>query len=178
MATIRTHAFRCRLGRIWLAATEEGLCAISLGTRPDERVLRRIAAMARLRLARDPEALAPVVRQFEEYFDGRLRRFEVALDLRGTSAFQRRIWEIVSGIEYGQLRSYKWVAEAYGGAEYAHAVGSALRTSPFPIVVPCHRVINDDLTLGGYTGGRRWKERLVGLESGQLVLAFAEEVKE
>jgi len=178
MATIRTHAFRSRLGRIWLAATEEGLCAVSLGTRPDERVLRRIAAMARIHLKRDPDALAPFVRQFEEYFDGRRERFDLRLDERGTTAFQRRIWEIVGGIGYGRLRSYKWVAEAYGGPEYAHAVGSALRTSPFPIVVPCHRVINDDLTLGGYTGGRRWKERLIGLESGQLVLGFADEVKE
>jgi methylated-DNA-[protein]-cysteine S-methyltransferase len=176
--TIRTHAFRCRLGRVWLAATDEGLCAVSLGTRTDERVLRRIAALAGLRVVRDPEALTGAVREFEEYFEGRRRRFDVALDLRGTSGFQRRIWEIVSGIGYGSLRSYKWVAEAYGGSDYAHAVGSALRTNPFPIVVPCHRVINDDLTLGGYTAGRRWKERLIGLESGQLVLAFADEVRE
>jgi methylated-DNA-[protein]-cysteine S-methyltransferase len=134
--------------------------------------------MARIHIARDEQALAPVVSQLQEYFQGRRHSIDAPLDLRGTSAFQRRIWEIVRGIEYGRLRSYKWVAEAYGGPEYARAVGSALRTNPFPIVVPCHRVINDDLTLGGFAGGRRWKERLIALESGQLVLDFAEEVRE
>jgi methylated-DNA-[protein]-cysteine S-methyltransferase len=163
---------------VWLASTEEGLCAISLGARADERVIRRIASLARFHVARDPEALAPAVRQLEEYFAGRRNALDVALDLRGTSAFQRRIWDIVRGIEFGRLRSYKWVAEAYGGAEYARAVGSALRTNPFPIVVPCHRVINDDLTLGGFAGGSRWKERLIALESGQMALGFPEEVRE
>ena len=177
-ATIRTWAFRSRLGRIWLASTEAGLCAVSLGARTDERVLRRIAAMARMHVARDEEALAPVVQQLEEYFDGRRHAFDVPLDLRGTSAFQRRIWTIVTGIEYGKLRSYKWVAEVYGHHEYARAVGSALRTNPFPIIVPCHRVINDDLTVGGFAGGRRWKERLIGMESGQLQLGFADEAGE
>jgi methylated-DNA-[protein]-cysteine S-methyltransferase len=176
--TIRTHAFRSRLGRIWLAATDDGICAISLGNKPDERVLRRIAALARMRLRRDPEGLAAAAGQFGEYFDGLRRTFDLPLDLRGTSVFQRRIWEIVQEIEFGRRRSYKWVAEAYGGAEYAHAVGSALRTNPFPIVIPCHRIVNDDMTLGGYTGGRRWKERLLALESSQLPLEFGEEVPE
>ena len=178
MATIRTWAFRSRLGRVWLASTEEGLCAVSLGARADERVIRRIAALARFHVARDQEALAPIARQFEEYFEGRRFALEVPLDLRGTSAFQRRIWDIVRGIEYGRLRSYKWVAEVYGGPEYARAVGSALRTNPFPVVVPCHRIVNDDLTLGGFAGGRRWKERLIALESGQLSFGFPEEVRE
>ncbi len=104
-------------------------------------------------------------RQLKKYFAGRLRQFDLPLDLEGT-AFQRRVWNGLLAIPYGETRSYSQLAEEIGAPRAARAVGSANHANPVAIVVPCHRVIAADGSLGGYGGGLYRKRFLLELEGG------------
>lgn len=104
-----------------------------------------------------------LVSQLDAYFAGKLREFKIPLDLRGTS-FQRRVWDLLCDIPWGETRSYGQIAKALGRPKAARAVGRAVGTNPVSIVVPCHRVIGSDGTLTGYGGGLDRKEALLKLE--------------
>lgn len=98
-----------------------------------------------------------------EYLAGHRREFAVPLDLEGTP-FQLKVWKALLAIPYGETRSYGEIARAVGRPQAARAVGMANHSNPIPIVVPCHRVIAGDGSLGGYGGGIRRKTRLLRLE--------------
>ena len=102
--------------------------------------------------------------QLVGFLEGRRRELDFPIDLSGGSAFQRQVWRAILRIPYGRVRSYKWVALRVGGTRYARAVGHALGANPVPIVIPCHRVVAHDASLGGFTGGLRTKRRLLQLE--------------
>ena len=111
-------------------------------------------------------------RQLEAYFAGKLKEFDLPLDLQGT-AFQVRVWRELERIPYGQTRSYMQVAANLGAEKAVRAVGAANGANPIPIVVPCHRVIGASGKLVGYGGGLPLKKRLLTLEgalSGSLGL--------
>jgi len=97
------------------------------------------------------EARAHVV----AFLEGKRRALDFPINLSGGSAFRRRVWRAIVPIPYGRVRSYKWVARRVGGTHYARAVGHALGANPVPIVIPCHRVVAHDASLGGFTGGLR-----------------------
>jgi O-6-methylguanine DNA methyltransferase len=107
--------------------------------------------------------------ELASYFAGSLRKFSVSLAYPGT-AFQRRVWEQLLTIPYGQTRSYEDLAIALGDRKAVRAVGRANGLNRISIVIPCHRVVNKDGGLGGYGGGLRRKEFLLDLEQshGQL----------
>lgn len=86
------------------------------------------------------------------------------LDLSRLTPFQRKVLEAVKTIPYGETRSYKWVAERIGKPKAARAIGQALKKNPYPIIIPCHRVIRSDGRLGGYSKGIRKKKRLLKKE--------------
>jgi len=102
------------------------------------------------------------------YFAGERVRFRFALGDKGATPFQRAVWRALRRIPYGEVRSYGWVAKAVGRPRAARAVGRACGANPWPIVVPCHRVIAADGSLGGYSAGLRWKRLLLGLEGASL----------
>jgi len=107
--------------------------------------------------------------QIMEYLHGERERFSVKLRTDGLTPFQRRVFRVVERIPYGQVRSYGWVAtRAMGSARAARAVGNALARNPFPLVVPCHRVVRSDGSLGGFSapGELILKRRLLELERG------------
>ena len=99
----------------------------------------------------------------DRYFSGKLRRFAVPLDLRGTT-FQRRVWKALSRIPYGETRSYRQIAEAVGLPNAARAIGRAVGSNPISIVIPCHRVIGSNGALIGYGGGLDRKAALLRME--------------
>lgn len=101
-----------------------------------------------------------IEKQLSAYFKGELRDFTFPLDIRGTP-FQRRVWDILKMIPWGQTRSYGWVAAELGRSGSARAVGRAVGTNPLSIVIPCHRVIGTDGSLTGYGGGLARKEFLL-----------------
>lgn len=107
---------------------------------------------------RDPAALAPAVEQLRAYFGGELRAFDLPLRLTGTP-FQQTVWAELRRIPYGETISYAELARRVGDPKAARAVGSANGRNPVGVVVPCHRVIAADGTLGGYGWGldrKRW----------------------
>ncbi len=112
---------------------------------------------------RDDDALGDVKRQLDEYFDGARRTFDLSLEPIGTN-FQRRVWDALLDIPYGETRSYGDIAVAIGNPKAAVAVGAANGSNPLPIVIPCHRVVGSDGQLTGYGGGLPAKRYLLDLE--------------
>ncbi len=108
--------------------------------------------------------LREAVAQLRAYFAGDLRRFDLPIEMGGTE-FQKRVWRALQGIPYGQTRSYGCIAAEIGHPKAVRAVGGANSKNRLPILVPCHRVIANDGTLGGFAGGLRVKELLLNLES-------------
>jgi methylated-DNA-[protein]-cysteine S-methyltransferase len=119
---------------------------------------------------RAPGLFADAVKQLDEYFDGRRRRFDLVLDLAGTP-FQQRVWSALRAIPYGTTRSYTEVGQAIDRPDRVRAVGAAVGRTPIPIIVPCHRVVGADGSLTGYGGGLHRKRALLDHEAGQRRLA-------
>ena len=105
--------------------------------------------------------------QLESYLAGELRQFDLPLAPRGTE-FQKRVWDELLKIPYGQTRSYKQVAEQAGNIKAVRAVGMANNRNPIVIVIPCHRVVGHSGDLVGYGGGLSLKRQLLDLESGNV----------
>jgi len=150
------------VGPLLLAVAERGLVALEFGG-------GEVAAG----WVEFPEKTAPYARQLEEYFAGGRRRFDLPLDLRGTD-FQKRCWQELLKIPYGETRSYAEIARAIGNPAAVRAVGLANGKNPIAIIVPCHRVIGSDGSLTGYGGGLETKRKLLQLEgalSGSLAAA-------
>ena len=101
--------------------------------------------------------------QLQEYFKGELKQFDLALAPVGTP-FQLKVWQALRAIPYGELVTYKTIAEAIGAPKAVRAVGAANGRNPLPIVVPCHRCIGSDGSLTGFGGGLDTKKRLIDLE--------------
>jgi methylated-DNA-[protein]-cysteine S-methyltransferase len=120
-------------------------------------------------LERDDAPFAEAAAQLRDYFAGRRRRFDLPLAPRGTE-FQRRVWEALRTIDYGETRSYRQIAEQVGAPGASRAVGLANGRNPIAVIVPCHRVIGADGSLTGYGGGMARKRVLLDLEAGVLPL--------
>jgi len=153
------------LGPLLLAATDVGLVRVAFAGQGHERVLAELADRVSPRVLRAPDRLDPVAVELDEYFAGRRRRFDVALDHQLSSGFRRTVLARLGDIAYGRTASYAAVAEAAGSPRAVRAVGTACATNPIPVVVPCHRVVRSDGSPGGYAGGTDAKEVLLALES-------------
>lgn len=113
----------------------------------------------------DHPVLEAAARQLEEYLAGRRSTFDLPLEPRGGTPFQRRVWEALRRIPYGATRSYGELAAEVGSPRAARAVGSANARNPISIFIPCHRVIQSSGQSGGYGGGPAVKRRLLALEA-------------
>jgi methylated-DNA-[protein]-cysteine S-methyltransferase len=152
-------------GVVVLAATDAGLVRVGLPAEGEEAVLDALAQRVSPRVLRaERGALAQARRQLDEYFAGRRRTFDVALDWRLTSGFRRAVLRATATIPYGVTASYRDVAVRAGSPAAVRAAGTALATNPLPIVVPCHRVLRSGGELGNYLGGAEMKARLLELE--------------
>ena len=115
----------------------------------------------------DPNAFGDIVDQLKAYWEGDLKEFDVTVSLRGTD-FQQRVWRALQQIPYGQTVSYAELAAEIGAPGAQRAVGSANGRNPVAIIVPCHRVVASNGTLGGYGGGLDRKTFLLALEGARL----------
>jgi methylated-DNA-[protein]-cysteine S-methyltransferase len=152
------------VGPLLAVATAEGLVQLGYPNQPRDATLEGIAARISPRLIEAPARLDPVRRELDEYFDGRRREFDLALDWRLTSGFRQRVLRETARIPFGETRSYTEMAASAGSPRAHRAAGSALGANPIPIVVPCHRVLRSGGALGGYGGGLDVKVRLLELE--------------
>lgn len=102
-------------------------------------------------------------KQLKEYFEGNRVKFDLPLDARGTE-FQKKVWNELLSIPYGETKSYKDIAVAIGNEKACRAIGMANNKNPIPIIIPCHRVIGSNGKLVGYAGGLNVKEKLLNIE--------------
>jgi methylated-DNA-[protein]-cysteine S-methyltransferase len=149
----------CMIGSVFLVASDKGLRGIYWKKQEPPCVWSLEGNTPELRLLRQ------AVSELEEYFGGKRKAFGVKLDLIGTP-FQMRVWKQLCLIPFGQTLSYRDVADRIQNAKAFRAVGTANGRNPVSIIVPCHRVIAADGTMGGYAGGLKIKSQLLELERG------------
>jgi methylated-DNA-[protein]-cysteine S-methyltransferase len=154
------------VGELLLATTPRGLVRVAYLPNGDDAVLIDLADRVSPRILRAPGRLDPVARELDEYFGRRRQYFDVELDLRLASGFRRQVLDQLRTIGYGSTASYAEVARRTSSPAAVRAVGSACRTNPLPVVVPCHRVVRSDGATGQYVGGAAAKQALLALEAG------------
>jgi len=152
------------VGSLLLAATEKGLVRVAYDSENHDKVLDTLAAKLSPRILRAPRRLDTAAREIGEYFAGLRTGFDLPLDFSLSSGFRQTVQRQLARIAYGHTESYKEVARIVGNPKAVRAVGSACATNPLPVVVPCHRVLRADGTLGGYIGGLAAKTILLSLE--------------
>jgi methylated-DNA-[protein]-cysteine S-methyltransferase len=153
------------IGPLLLAATSRGLVRVAYDIEDHDRVLETLAGKISPRVLRAPKRLDTAARELGEYFAGRRRAFDLPLDMSLSRGFRLLVQQHLPSIGYGQTRSYQQVAELVGNPRAVRAVGTACATNPLPVVVPCHRVLRNDGTPGGYVGGPAAKTTLLNLEA-------------
>ncbi|HVO94289.1 MAG TPA: methylated-DNA--[protein]-cysteine S-methyltransferase [Terriglobales bacterium] len=161
---IHWSEMRSPLGPLFVATSARGLCAVDFGRNENDFIAR---LDPRARLVKETHELLQVTLQLKEYFAGQRTQFDLPLDLSALTPFQKQVLETACRIAPGQVWSYLQVARKMGRPKSSRPVGQALAHNPVPIVIPCHRVIAADGSLGGYSGGaglsaKRWLLRLEG----------------
>lgn len=165
-----TTIFQTAWGWMGIGASEQGIHSIVLPRASQQAVHDEW-------LGPHPECAGQVVHNSAEaklvreaqtqlmaFLANQRRELDFPLDLSRGTPFQRQVWRAILRIPYGRVRSYRWVADRVGGSHYARAVGNALGANPVPIIVPCHRIVTNDGSLGGFTGGLLVKRKLLQLE--------------
>ena len=152
------------VGRLLLAATERGVVRVAYSAEDHDAVLDRLARDVSPRILHAPQRLDLAARELDEYFARQRIEFDVPLDLRLARGFRRTVLRHLRGIGYGSTSSYAEVAAAAGSPRAVRAVGSACANNPLPVLLPCHRVVRSDGSVGQYVGGVDAKKTLLRLE--------------
>lgn len=168
LATVGYRVIDSPLGPLWIAVGPKGVLTIHYGHEPDAGELARIVRAYGPGVLPDARRADAVARELDQYFAGRRRAFDVAVDLSPLTDFQRRILRATARVVFGEVSTYATVARKAGNEKASRAAGQALGGNPVPIVIPCHRVLASDGSLGGYAGGLEAKRRLLALERGEV----------
>lgn len=155
-------------GALLVVATPIGVVRVAFEREDHDAVLGDLADRLGPRILRDPRRTDDAARQLDDYFAGHRRRFDLAVDLRLAHGFRRTVLDHLLAVDYGTTASYRDVAQAIGHPKAVRAVGTACAHNPVPIVVPCHRVVRSDGTIGQYLGGVETKAALLVLEGARL----------
>lgn len=151
-------------GTLLLAKTPRGLVRVGLPNEDPEELLVDLAGRISPRVLEAPAGLDEERRELDDYFAGRRQAFELPIDWQLSHGFLLRARQGIAAIPYGETRTYTDLARAAGNERAVRAAGSACSRNPIPLVVPCHRVLRSDGSLGGYAGGLGMKEKLLDLE--------------
>jgi methylated-DNA-[protein]-cysteine S-methyltransferase len=173
LADISYSAVGSPFGSLLVASTGAGLVRLAFPEESEDAVLESLARRLSPRIVAAPNPPAPLERELEEYFTGRRRHFELALDWSLIGRFGRRVLRVTSEIPYGGVLSYAEVAAEAGSPRGYRAAGNALGSNPIPIIIPCHRVLASGGGLGGYGGGLQRKRWLLELEGALTPLRAA-----
>ncbi len=152
-------------GSLLVAATHQGVVRVAFECEGHDAVLDSLANVVGPRVLRAGRRTDDVARELDEYFAGRRRAFDVPVDLRLVSRFRLQVISHLRAIAYGSTESYAAVAAAVGNPRAVRAVGSACAHNPVPVVVPCHRVVRSDGSIGQYLGGVETKAALLAMEA-------------
>ena len=161
--TLFFSAVQCPLGWLLVAATDRGVCKVGLGDQPGPLIDDLAAEFAAAERLRDDEGLGFWVERIVAYLEGWQPDINLPLDLRAT-AFQLKVWRELQAIPAGETRSYSEVAAAIGQPSASRAVANACARNPVALVIPCHRIIRADKSLGGYRWGIERKRALLEAE--------------
>lgn len=150
------------LGRLLVAATPRGLCAVSLGDDDAQLEHELRAEYPQAAITRD-DGIDGSVEPIVAYLEGQTPSLDLPIDVRAT-AFQRQVWQALQAIPYGETRTYLQIAVGLGNPKAVRAVGRACATNPVSLVVPCHRAVGSDGKLHGFRWGLGRKQALLDLE--------------
>lgn len=156
--------FKSPWGWIGLEASERGITRVTLTLNAQQPPVRRKPGHTEVSDRHTARWLEQAHREIQHFLSGKLDRFTCPVDVTDATSFQRAVWRAAAHIPYGRVRSYQWIAARLGKPQAARAVGHALGANPVPLVIPCHRVIAADASLGGFSCGLQWKRRLLELE--------------
>jgi len=150
--------------RFTVVASDRGLSFLALPYGRNRALTDYFGRHPQFRAVHEPEFLRAYLDQLEQYFTHQRHGFSVTLDILSGTAFQRKVWQVLGSIPYGQTWSYADLAAAAGCPTAIRAVASAVAKNPIALVIPCHRVIGSDGTLTGFGGGLQLKQELLELE--------------
>ncbi len=151
-------------GPVFVAKTIKGICFINLSKISEAGFQSILRERFRKEIARDDKRVKTVIKELSNYFNGHRLNFKSILNLNIGTEFQRKVWQKIGDIPYGELRTYKWIADEIGNPRAVRAVGNAVGKNPVPPIIPCHRVIRSDGKLGGFSSGIALKKWLLKLE--------------
>lgn len=158
-------------GWVGVTGNSEGLTGLIPPQETREQVVDWLKNLGYASLKENNAYFTSLFQQLEGYFAGTARAVEFSLDLSSLTPFQREVLAATMTIPYGEVRSYKWVAEWIRRPKAYRAVGQALKNNPVPVVVPCHRVVGEGGEVGGFSWGEEYKRRLLELEGYRFAFA-------
>jgi len=156
------------LGRLLVAATNKGVCSVMLGDTDAALEVDLLNEFPAAEIHHDEELLRSSVNAIVDHLKSKSPHIDLPLDIQAT-AFQRQVWEQLRAIPYGQTHSYSEVAKAIGQEKAVRAVARACGTNPVALVIPCHRVVREDKSLGGYRWGLERKKKLLAREKARRI---------
>jgi methylated-DNA-[protein]-cysteine S-methyltransferase len=158
------HVFKTNEGWVAVLGSARGLVSVTLPRSSAQAALESLCGEIKPAV-QSPGRFQDLAKRLQDYFSGYKVSFPDELDLSSATPFQRAVWQATRQIPYGETRSYGWLAKKIGKPGAARAVGQALSRNPLPIIIPCHRVIRSDGSLGGFSDGLEMKRRLLYLEA-------------
>jgi len=162
-------SFESKIGLIYVASTDKGVCKVSVPRQTKRDFFRWLREnFDDIEVVDNKSRNKEVIEQLTRYFNGKLAKFTLSVDMKGTP-FQVRVWKDLTKIPYGTTISYKQLAKRLGTSRGFQAVGRANAANPVPIIVPCHRVLGADGSLVGYSSGIKTKEFLLKLEGALMI---------
>lgn len=156
------------IGPLLVAVSDDGVCEVSFARGGGEASFHRELRQRGFEAIEDGEQVAPVIAQLREYFAGTRNEFDLPVDMSGVTPFTRNVLSAITTIPFGGLSTYQEIAQRIGKPKACRAVGNALGRNPIAIIVPCHRIVRSDASIGGYTGGLDIKQHLLSLEGSGL----------
>lgn len=166
-AQIRFRTVPCSIGFLLVAATPKGLCSVALGDSEEQLIASLHQEFPVAEMQSEDAQLQVWTESLVAHLAGHEPQLDLPLDVKAT-VFQGRVWQILRSINYGDTRSYSQVAEMLGQPQAVRAVARACATNPVALVVPCHRVVRSDGSLGGFRWGLERKQALLAQERRSL----------
>jgi AraC family transcriptional regulator, regulatory protein of adaptative response / methylated-DNA-[protein]-cysteine methyltransferase len=156
----------CPLGYLLVATTDKGICAVKLGDEADKLEHTLNQEFHQAHIMRDDHIHKDWIKAILDFIAGSESHLDLPLDVRGT-AFQKEVWQALEKIPYSETRTYTDIARNIAKPQAVRAVGNACGANPIALIVPCHRVLRNDGSLGGYRWGIERKQKLLTQESGR-----------
>jgi methylated-DNA-[protein]-cysteine S-methyltransferase len=156
--------FSSPIGSLWVCASDSGVCGISLQPAGFRGLIAHLSKRFGTVPIVDTVGLVPIVEELSRFLEGESDKIALEADLRGLTPFQQKVLRVMQEIPYGTVRSYQWMAERVGNPKACRAVGRVCAANPVPLLIPCHRVIAKDGSIGGFSSGEKTKKWLLSLE--------------